>query len=115
MVAGSPSYIAPETWQGKKEVIDHRIDVYALGAVIFRCVGGRPPFAAKDLTELLREVTGAPRPSLHALRPELGPDIDDWVTHALSIDPEHRFQTVTALFRAFRHVVERQGAAEPSP
>ncbi len=107
MVAGSPSYIAPETWQGRHDVIDHRIDVYALGAVLFRCVGGKAPFASKDLTQMLREVTRAPRPSLHALRPELSPDIDDWVTHALAVDPEHRFQSVTALFRAFQHCVSR--------
>ena len=107
MVAGSPSYIAPETWQGRTEVVDHRVDVYALGAVLFRCLGGRAPFTSKDLAVLLREVTSAPRPSLHALRPELSPDIDDWVTHALSVDPEHRFQSVTALFRAFQHCVRR--------
>jgi serine/threonine-protein kinase len=107
MVAGSPSYIAPETWQGRTDMIDHRIDVYSLGAVLFRCLGGQAPFTAKDLTQLLRDVTGAPRPSLHALRPDLSPDVDDWVTHALSIDPEHRFQSVTALFTAFTHVVTR--------
>ncbi|HVW30845.1 MAG TPA: serine/threonine-protein kinase [Polyangiaceae bacterium] len=105
MVAGSPSYIAPETWQGRHDAIDHRIDVYALGAVLFRCLSGRPPFASKDLSVLLREVTAAPRPSLHALRPDLSLDIDDWVTHALAIDPEQRFQSVAALFRAFRHCV----------
>jgi serine/threonine-protein kinase len=107
MVAGSPSYIAPETWQGKREAIDHRIDVYALGGVLFRCLAGRAPFTSKDLAVLLREVTTAPRPSLLALRPELSPDIDDWVTHALAVDPDQRFQSVTALFRAFRHCVER--------
>jgi len=105
MVAGSPSYIAPETWQGRHDAIDHRIDVYALGALIFRCLAGRPPFVAKDLSLLLREVTSAPRPSLRALRAELSPDIDDWTTHALAVDPEQRFQSVTALFRAFRHCV----------
>ncbi len=107
MVAGSPSYIAPETWQGRHDAIDHRIDVYALGGVLFRCLSGRAPFVSKDLAVLLREVTTAPRPSLQALRPELSPDIDDWVTHALAVDPDQRFQSVTALFRAFRHCVER--------
>jgi serine/threonine-protein kinase len=107
MVAGSPSYIAPETWQGRHDAIDHRIDVYALGGVLFRCLAGHAPFTSKDLAVLLREVTTAPRPSLHALRPELSTDIDDWVTHALAVDPDHRFQSVTALFRAFRHCVER--------
>jgi serine/threonine protein kinase len=107
MVAGSPSYIAPETWQGRHDAIDHRIDVYALGGVLFRCLAGRAPFTSKDLAVLLREVTTAPRPSLHALRPELSTDIDDWVTHALAVDPDQRFQSVAALFRAFRHCVER--------
>jgi serine/threonine-protein kinase len=106
MVAGSPSYIAPETWMGRSDVTDHRIDVYALGAVIYRCLAGQPPFvASKDLMELLRDATRAPRPSLHALRPDLNPSIDDWVQQVLAIAPEERFQSVTASWRAFRSVV----------
>ncbi len=105
MLAGSPSYIAPESWQGRHDVIDHRIDVYSLGAVVFRCLAGRPPFdGAGDLGTLLRDVTRSPRPSLHALRPDLGPEVDDWVMQTLAIDPVERFQSVTAMWRAFRHV-----------
>jgi serine/threonine-protein kinase len=103
MIAGSPSYIAPETWLGKRDVVDHRIDVYSLGAVMFRCLAGRAPFISTDLGALLREVTGAARPSLHALRPDLPPGIDDWVSQALAIDPAQRFQGVVALFRAFQY------------
>ena len=106
MIAGSPSYIAPESWQGKRDVVDHRIDVYSLGAVMFRCLAGRPPFVAKDLVVLLREVTGGARPSLHALRPDLPPEIDDWVMLALAADPDQRFQGVVALLRAFRSAVQ---------
>lgn len=106
MVAGSPSYIAPETWMGRNDVTDHRIDVYALGAVIFRCLAGQPPFVSTgDLMHLLRDATSAPRPSLHAFRPDLDPSIDDWVQLVLAIKPEERFQGVTASWRAFRSVV----------
>jgi serine/threonine-protein kinase len=107
MVAGSPSYIAPETWQGKHDVIDHRVDVYALGAVIFRCLAGIPPFASTDLVVLLRDVTSSPRPSLHKLRPDLPPDIDDWVQQALMIDATQRFQSIVAMWRAFGYSVGR--------
>ena len=103
MIAGSPSYIAPESWLGKREVVDHRIDVYSLGAVMFRCLAGRAPFVSTELGTLLREVTTGARPSLHALRPDLPPEVDDWVNQSLAIDPAHRFQGVVALFRAFQY------------
>jgi len=105
MIAGSPSYIAPEAWAGKYDLLDHRVDVYGLGAVIFRCLAGIPPFASKDLGTLLRDVTTAPRPSLAAARPDLPRAIDHWVVQTLAIDPRQRFQTVKASWRAFRSVV----------
>jgi serine/threonine-protein kinase len=103
-VAGSPSYIAPESWLGKKD-LDHRIDVYALGAVIFRALAGQAPFGKQDLGTLLRLVTTAERPSLAAARPDLPPYVDDWVRLALAIDRDERFQRVTALWNALRSVL----------
>ena len=105
MIAGSPSYIAPEVWAGKRDVLDHRVDVYGLGAVIFRCLAGNAPFTSKDLATLLRDVTTAPRPSLSAARPDLPAAIDDWLVMTLAIDPNQRFQTAQASWRAFRSVV----------
>jgi serine/threonine-protein kinase len=81
------------------------LDVYAMGAVIFRCLGGRTPFVEKDLLALLKAVTGGPRPSLHALRPDLPPTIDDWVAQALAIDPNDRFLRILGMWRAFRGVL----------
>jgi serine/threonine-protein kinase len=98
MITGSPSYVAPETWNALEA--DHRVDVYSLAALIFRTVGGHPPFAG-TLTELLRIVRTAPRPSLCALRPDLPAAVDDWVELALAIEREERFQTVRALWNAF--------------
>jgi serine/threonine-protein kinase len=45
-------------------------------------------------------VTTAPRPSLHQLRPDSPPRIDDWVAHALAIAPSERFASVRALYNA---------------
>jgi serine/threonine-protein kinase len=104
-VAGSPRYMAPEVWLGRKD-LDARIDVYALGALIFRCLTGRTPFQVEGMLRLLKLVTEAPRPSLHALRPDLPPEIDDWLQMALAIDREERFQNVRALWEAFVSVAK---------
>lgn len=93
-VAGTPSYIAPEAWRGRPLELDHRIDVYAMGVIVFRALGGRVPFHSKDLVEMLRWSTSGERPSLVALRPDLPREIDAWIQRALAIDPAQRFQTL---------------------
>jgi serine/threonine-protein kinase len=100
-VAGSPSYIAPEIWLKGSSKIDQRVDVYSLGAVAFRALSGRAPFVGKSVADVYRAATTAPRPKLTEFRPELRPSVDDWVEHALSIDPDGRFMSVRALLTAF--------------
>ncbi|EYF03672.1 serine/threonine-protein kinase [Chondromyces apiculatus] len=103
MVTGSPSYIAPEAWMGKQDVIDHRVDVYALGTILFRALAGVHPFdARKALFDLVFAVTRGPRPSLHERRPDLSPAIDGWVARALAVDPNARHQNVRALWTDFQ-------------
>jgi serine/threonine-protein kinase len=101
-VAGSPSYIAPEAWEGHPEELDHLLDVYGMGAIIFRCLAGQPPFLAESVGELMAAATTAARPSLREHRPDLPAEIDPWVATALAIRPSERFQSVRALWRAFQ-------------
>lgn len=111
MVAGTPSYIAPEAWRGEKG-LDHRIDVYSLGVLAFRCLSGRVPFPTKSLIELCRWATTGDRPDLTPLRPTLPKSIDVWVHKALAIDPRERFQTVESLWAALESVLA-EGSAAP--
>lgn len=104
-VAGSPSYIAPEGWLGDPEVLDQRIDVYSLGAVIYRILAGEAPFPARNAKESWQLATTAPRPSLYQKRPDLGPTVDDWVKEALAIDPAQRFLRVRGMWNAFKSAV----------
>jgi serine/threonine-protein kinase len=105
MIAGSPSYIAPEIWMGKAHQVDLRIDVYSFGAVVFRALAGKPPFDGKQpLDRLLIQVTRGDRPSLRALRPDLPPTIDTWVQKALAIDKNDRFPSVGKLWSSLRDI-----------
>ncbi len=101
-IAGSPSYIAPESWKETTEHLDQRIDVYGLSAVAFRALAGRPPFVGDSILQIMRQCSSAPRPSLHELRPDLPVAVDDWVQAALAIERDERFVTVRASWNALR-------------
>jgi eukaryotic-like serine/threonine-protein kinase len=110
MVAGTPSYIAPEGWKGKSSLLDHRIDVYALGILVFRALGGRTPAPIGNLLDVCNWAIGGERPSLHALRPSLPRSIDFWVEKALAVEPNDRFQSVRALWTALEGLLVERAA-----
>ena len=105
MVAGSPSYIAPEAWKGDSRKLDHRIDVYSMGALLFRVLAGRPPFVG-TLLELMQGALSSERPSLHELRPDFPKEVDEWVKEALAIAPADRFQHVGTMWIALRGILK---------
>lgn len=96
MIAGSPSYIAPEMWLAQQ--FDHRADVYSFGAVIFRVLAGRPPFRGASNEELFIAATTSPRPKLSVLRPELPEEIDAWVERALAVERDQRYAYIPTLW-----------------
>jgi serine/threonine-protein kinase len=110
MIAGSPSYIAPEVWRAQE--FDHRVDVYSLAAVVFRCLAGRVPFSAADNLQLFMRVLKEPRPRLSPERPDLPQEIDHWVARALAVDREQRFPYVTAMWNDLIRIV--MNASSPS-
>lgn len=108
MIAGSPSYIAPELWNSGP--FDHRIDVYSLGAVIFRALAGRAPFVAEATLDLYHLATEAPRPALTSFRPEMPREIDGWIERALAIEADRRFGDVATLWAHFEDIAMRSSA-----
>jgi len=107
-VMGSPSFMAPEAWQGVSDLIDPRADVYALGVILFRVLAGRLPFAGTSVQEKFLGATTGARPSLLKFRPDLPPAVDNWVELALALDREQRFANVRALWTAFESAFRTQ-------
>ncbi len=105
IVIGSPSYIAPEVWAGNPGALDHRVDIYSLGAIIYRAMAGEVPFPASSIREKVRMATTEKRPSLHARRPDLPPEVDAWVEQVLAIEPDSRFHRMRGMWFAFLDAV----------
>jgi len=115
-VMGSPSFMAPEAWQGVSDLMDARVDVYSLGVILFRVLAGKLPFAGTSMQEKFLNATRGARPSLLKYRPDLPAAADGWVTHALALDREQRFANVGALWSAFCSVFRpAQGRARGGP
>lgn len=107
-VAGTPSYIAPEAWLGNPLALDHRIDIYAIGVIVFRMLAGRVPHSSRGMAGMLEYALRGERPSLHALRPDVPHDIDLWVKRALSADPNARYQDIRSAWSALETVMAAQ-------
>jgi serine/threonine protein kinase/tetratricopeptide (TPR) repeat protein len=87
-VVGTPSYMAPEQARGGRD-IDARADVYALGALLFRCLAGRPPFEGQTIEEVIAAILRRPPPRLGELIP-VSRDLETLVARMLHKNPAQR-------------------------
>ena len=61
---GTPQYMAPEQATGRNDEIDARTDVFALGAMTFEMLAGKPPFTGDTLAAVIHAIVYAPTPPL---------------------------------------------------
>ena len=92
MVMGTPFYMAPEQARGDR-TIDHRIDLYSTGALLYESLTGRRPFTAPNYNALLVQIlSGTPR-SLRELRPALPQGFEPITEKALAKNRDNRYST----------------------
>jgi serine/threonine-protein kinase len=94
-VVGTPAYMAPE--QARGERVDHRADVYALAAISYRWLTGRPVCAGKDLHNALYQTVHVMPQQPTSLVAELHVDVDAVLAIALSKQPNDRWNSVGEL------------------
>jgi len=98
---GTPEYIAPEQAIDSRAAVPQS-DIYALGAILYELVTGRPPFHADSpLSLALMHVNEEPTPP-HYYAPNLPPEVEAVILRALAKEPEKRFPTAQAMVEALR-------------
>jgi serine/threonine-protein kinase len=100
LLLGTPLYMSPEQARGEDD-LDHRVDIWALGVMLYECLTGEVPFHANNYLGIISQVLTHDAPPPSKLRPELGiPEaVESVVMRAMNKDRHRRYQAMADLER----------------
>src|SRR5262249_48790966 len=98
VVVGTPAYMAPEQAGDNRSLTGPAMDVYALGAILYTVLTGRPPYEGETpLQVVLKVVAQEPPEPVRSLRPEVSPALEQVIMQCLGKHPSDRFESAHAL------------------
>lgn len=105
-VVGSPNYMPPEQASGKRGTLSRRSDVYALGAILYHALTGRPPFLGEGMAETLQRVLNEEPVSPRLLNSSVPRDLETVCLKCLEKEPGKRYATAQMLAEDFGRFLE---------
>ncbi len=114
-ILGTPSYMAPEQATGKTREVGPPADIYALGAILYELLTGRPPFQGDSMLDTLEQVRSRPPTPVRQLRPEVPADLEALCLRCLAKRPQERYPTAAALADDLRRFLDGEVIPQPSP
>jgi len=106
IILGTPSYMAPEQAEGRTKEVGPEADVWALGAILYHALTGRPPFLAATPVETMRQVLDQDPLPPRILNRFIDPDLDKIALKCLEKDPKLRYRTAAELGEDLRRYRE---------
>jgi tetratricopeptide (TPR) repeat protein/serine/threonine protein kinase len=112
-VLGIAKTVAPEQARGLE--LDHRTDIYQVGALMYETLAGRPPFVGKSPIDVVAQhvLTTPEPPSTYARKGWVSPALDAVVLRALAKDPEERWQSAEALIEEIDRAARKPSVHRP--
>jgi tetratricopeptide (TPR) repeat protein/tRNA A-37 threonylcarbamoyl transferase component Bud32 len=107
-IVGTPSYMAPEQAFARTGAIGPPADVYALGAVLYACLTGHPPFEAPTILEILEDVRSREPVPPARLRPGVPRDLETICLKCLHKEPARRYASAEKLSEDLRRFLCRE-------
>ncbi|MBI2808293.1 MAG: protein kinase [Planctomycetes bacterium] len=105
-VLGTPSYMAPEQAEGKKDRIGPATDIYALGAVLYELLAGKPPFQGINPLDALRQVVNVDPTPPSAFAPQTPRDLEAICLKCLEKSPAQRYASALELADDLRRYLD---------
>ncbi|MCB9507597.1 MAG: protein kinase [Myxococcales bacterium] len=109
-VIGSPAHMSPEAIEGHP--VDPRVDIFALGTVLYFVTTGRLPFEGRNPAVILNAILTGTYPAPTALNPRVGARLERIIGKCLETSPDDRYQTASGLAEDLREWLAKVGFAD---